>query len=139
METNTSFYGVREITREIVDHVKIPVTLIVKETTTTFVRIIPNVSVIVIEMDIVTNGNVKKKAHEAVLTFVIARVILKESNTVSVTVIDRVIVTKTVNVMKKVKGLALKKDIATAKNEGKVTRLVIKGDTKKETGRCGSV
>lgn len=131
METNTSFYGVREITREIVDHVKIPVTLIVKETTTTFVRIIPNVSVIVIEMDLVTN--------EAVLTFVIARAILKESNTVSVTVIDRVIVTKTVNVMKKVKGLALKKDIATAKNEGKVTRLVIKGDTKKKTGRCGSV
>lgn len=128
METNTSFYGVREITREIVDHVKIPVTLIVKETTTTFVRIIPNVSVIVIEMDLVTNGNVTKKAHEAVLTFVIARAILKESNTVSVTVIDRVIVTKTV-----------KKDIATAKNEGKVTRLVIKGDTKKETGRCGSV
>lgn len=139
METNTSFYGVREITREIVDHVKIPVTLIVKETTTTFVRIIPNVSVIVIEMDLVTNGNVTKKAHEAVLTFVIARAILKESNTVSVTVIDRVIVTKTVNVMKKVKGLALKKDIATAKNEGKVTRLVIKGDTKKKTGRCGSV
>lgn len=139
MEINISFYGVCEIMREIVDYVKIFVIFIVKEIMIMFVRIIFNVSVIVIEMDIVINGNVKKKVYEVVFIFVIVRVILKESNIVSVIVIDCVIVIKIVNVMKKVKGFVLKKDIVIVKNEGKVMRLVIKGDMKKEMGRCGSV
>lgn len=139
METNTSFYGVRETTREIAVHVIIPVTLIVNERATTFVRIIITVSVNVIEMDLVTNVNVTKKALEAVLTFMIARVILKESDTVSVTVTDRGIVTKTVIVMETVRGLAIKKNIVTVKNEEKVMRLVIREDTNKKTGKCGRV
>lgn len=139
METNTSFYGVRETTREIAVHVIIPVTLIVNEKATTFVRIFITVSVNVIEMDLVTNVNVTKKALEAVLTFMIARVILKESDTVSVTVTDRGIVTKTVIVMETVRGLAIKKNIVTVKNEEKVMRLVIREDTNKKTGKCGRV
>ena len=139
LETNTSFYGVRETTREIAVHVIIPVTLIVNERATTFVRIIITVSVNVIEMDLVTNVNVTKKALEAVLTFMIARVILKESDTVSVTVTDRGIVTKTVIVMETVRGLAIKKNIVTVKNEEKVMRLVIREDTNKKTGKCGRV
>lgn len=139
LETNTSFYGVRETTREIAVHVIIPVTLIVNEKATTFVRIFITVSVNVIEMDLVTNVNVTKKALEAVLTFMIARVILKESDTVSVTVTDRGIVTKTVIVMETVRGLAIKKNIVTVKNEEKVMRLVIREDTNKKTGKCGRV
>lgn len=149
METNTNIYEARETTRVAAHHVIISVTLIVTGKVTTPARIILIVSVNVIERDLVTNVNVTKKAHEAVLTIVIANATLKERDTVSVTVTDRVIVvesvTKTVSVMETVRDLAIKRDIVIERKEEKVTRLVIRErmhlviDTKTKMEKCGSV
>lgn len=149
METSTNICEARETTRVAAHHVIISVTLIVTGKATTPARIILIVSVNVIEMDLVTNVNVTKKAHEAVLTIVIANATLKERDTVSVTVTDRVIVvesvTKTVSVMETVRDLAIKRDIVIERKEEKVTRLVIRErmhlviDTKTKMEKCGSV
>ena len=123
METNRNICEAREITKVLVQHVKIPGTLIVNGKATTLARItlIASVTVNVIEMELVKNVNVTGKVHEAVLTIVNAKAILMGKENVSVTVRDRVIVsesvTKTVVVMEMVRRLAIKRDIVIERKE----------------------
>lgn len=107
-------------------------TLIVngKATTRARITVIANVTVNVIEMDLVKNVNVTGRAHEAVVTTVNAKAILMGKENVIVTVRDRVIVaesvTKTVIVMGMVRHLAVKKDIVIERKEKILIRLPIR-------------
>ena len=121
METNRNICEAREITKVLVQHVKIPGTLIVNGKATTLARITLIASVTVNVMELVKNVNVTGKVHEAVLTIVNAKAILMGKENVSVTVRDRVIVsesvTKTVVVMEMVRRLAIKRDIVIERKE----------------------
>jgi len=125
METKRNICEVREITKVLVQHVTIPVTLIVsgKVTTLATITLIASVTVTVtvIEMDLVKNVNVTGKIHEAVLTTVNAKAILMGEENVSMTVKDRVIVaenvTKTVIVMEMARHRAVKTDIVIERKE----------------------
>lgn len=131
METKRNICEVREITKVPVQHVTIPVTLIVSGKVTTLARITliasVTVNVNVIEMDLVKNVNATGKIHEAVLTTVNAEAILMGKENVSVTVRDRVIVaenvTKTVIVLEMVRYRAVKTDIVIERKEKILKRL----------------
>ena len=128
METNRNICEAREITKVFVQHVTIPVTLIVSGKVTTLARItlIAIVTMIVIEMDLVKSVNVTGKIHGAVTT-VNAKAMMGKEN-VSVTVKDRVIVaesvTKTAIVMEMVRHRAVKRDIVIERKEKTLKRLV---------------